>query len=236
MKLQNPRVYGDKFKMPYFGFSPEETGRLTTSLLGRSDSVPSSYQLQKQTVSIPPPAGEVGRIFTRYKCLSCHKIGGQGGKLAPDLTFEGSKVRKDWLKNYLEKPYAIRPYLVERMPRFNMTAQEAHIVAEYAELVFRSNEIDTKPISKTGNPDIGRRLYFDNYVCQSCHSIDGEGGYYGPALENVANRLKTTWLDTRLVDVHPYEPGAREPALSIPEKERKNILAYLGTLKVEEKP
>ena len=236
VKLQNPRVYSDKLKMPYFGFNPKEAGRLTTILLGRSDSVPFSYQMQKQAVNIPLPAGEVGRIIERYKCLSCHKIGGQGGKLAPDLTFEGSKVQKDWLKNYLEKPYAIRPYLVERMPRFNMTVQEADIVAEYVELVFRNNEIDTKPISKTGDPDIGRMLYFDKYVCQSCHSIDGEGGYYGPALENVANRLKPAWLDTRLVNPHPYEPGAREPALSISKEERKNILAFLSTLKVEEKP
>ena len=236
VKLQNPRVYGDKLKMPYFGFSPEEAGRLTTVLLGRSKAIPSSHQLQKQTVNIPTPAGEVGRVFTRYKCLTCHKIGGQGGKLAPDLAFEGSKVQKDWLKNYLKKPYAIRPYLVERMPRFNMTAQEANIVAEYVELVFRNNEIDTIPFSETGDPDIGRKLYFDKYVCQSCHSIDGEGGYYGPALENVANRLKSVWLDTRLVDPHPFEPGAREPALSIPDKERINIFAYLSTLKVEETP
>jgi mono/diheme cytochrome c family protein len=236
VKLQNPRVYGDKLKMPYFGFNPEEAGRLTTVLLGRSDSVPSSYQKQKQTVNIPPPAGEPGRIFKRYKCLSCHKLGDLGGELAPDLAFEGSKVRKDWLKKFLGKPYAIRPYLVERMPRFNMTAREAEIISEYAELVLRNNNIDAPPLSQKGSPDIGRRLYFDKYACQSCHSIDGEGGYYGPALENVADRLKSTWLDTRLVNVHPYEPGAREPALSVPEEERKNILAYLSTLSVEEKP
>jgi cytochrome c2 len=236
VKLQNPRVYGEKLKMPYFGFSPEETGRLTALLLGRSDSMPSSYKMQKNIVNIPPPAGEVGRIFERYKCLTCHKLGRHGGKLAPDLAFEGSKALKEWLKSYLKKPYAVRPYLVERMPRFNMTTKEAGIIAEYADLVLRNNEIDAIPRSQTGNPDIGRRLYFDKYICQSCHSIDGEGGYYGPALENVANRLKTAWLDTRLVNPHPYEPGAREPALSIPLEERKNILAFLGTLKAEEKP
>jgi mono/diheme cytochrome c family protein len=236
VKLQNPRVYGDKLKMPYFGFSPRETGRLTTALLGRSESVPSSYHLQKQTVSIPPLAGKIGRIFTRYKCLSCHHLGGQGGQLAPDLTYEGSKVQKNWLKSYLGKPYAIRPYLVERMPRFNMTTQEADIVAEYVELVLLNNQIDEIPLAKTGDTDIGRRLYFDKYVCQSCHSINGEGGYYGPALENVANRLKPTWLSSRLVNAHLYEPSAREPTLFIPDGERKNILAYLSTLKIEEKP
>jgi mono/diheme cytochrome c family protein len=236
IKLQNPRVYGDKLKMPYFGFTPEEIGRLTTVLLGRSDSVPSSYKMQMQVENTPPPAGEVGRIFEQYKCLSCHQFGGSGGKLAPNLAFEGSKVQKQWLKNYLEKPYAIRPYLVERMPRFNMTVKEADIVADYVDLVLRNNDIDAKFISGTGDPDIGRRLYFDKYVCQSCHSINGEGGYYGPALENVAGRLKGAWIDTRLVDPHPFEPEAREPAMSIPEDERKNIMAFLSTLKIEEKP
>ena len=117
-----------------------------------------------------------------------------------------------------------------------MTSQEAKVVAEYAELVLRNNEIDAIPHSQKGNPDIGQRLYFDKYVCQSCHSIDGDGGYYGPALEGVADRLKSAWLDTRLFNPHPYESGAREPALSIPDEERKNILAYLNTLKVKEKP
>ena len=117
-----------------------------------------------------------------------------------------------------------------------MTSKEAETVAEYVELVLRNNEIDIIPHSQKGDPGIGRKLYFDKYVCQSCHSIDGKGGYYGPALENIANRLKSTWLEKRLVNPHPYETGAREPSLSIPDKERINILAYLNTLKVEEKP
>jgi mono/diheme cytochrome c family protein len=131
---------------------------------------------------------------------------------------------------------AIRPYLVERMPRFNMSVKEAETLADYIDLVLRNNTIDAASLSETGSLDAGRRLYFDKYACQACHSIDGNGGYYGPALENVASRLKTAWLATRLFNSHPYEPGAREPVLSIPENERADILAYLMTLKTEAKP
>jgi mono/diheme cytochrome c family protein len=236
VKLQRPRVFGDKLKMPDFEFSPEETGRLTTALLGRTSSIPASYQWRKQAPDANQPAGEVGAIFERFKCLECHRMGDKGGTLAPDLTFEGSKVRKGWLKSYLEKPYAIRPYLVERMPRFNMSVKEAETLADYIDLVLRNNTIDAASLSETGSLDAGRRLYFDKYACQSCHSIDGEGGYYGPALENVAQRLKSAWLDTRLVNSHPYEPGAREPALIIQNEDRADLLAYLSTLQVEEKP
>jgi len=236
VKLQNPRIYGDKLKMPDFGFTPEETGRLTTVLLGRTELMPASYIRKKQAADIPAPAGEVGDIFARYKCLSCHRLGGSGGRVAPDLTNEGSKVKREWLRNYLEKPYAVRPYLVERMPRFNMSAGEAETLSRYIDLVLRNREVDGGPGPKPGNPEAGRRLYTDKYACQACHSIDGKGGYYGPALENTANRLKTAWLATRLVNSHPYEPGAREPVLAIPENERPDILAYLKTLKTEPKP
>ncbi len=236
VKLQNPRVYGDKLKMPYFGLSPLEAGRLTTVLLGRSETVPASYRREKQAPEIPLPAGEVGGIFDRYKCLSCHKFGARGGRLAPDLAYEGSKVRKGWLQNYMLKPYAIRPYLVARMPRFKMTEREAETVAQYAEFVLRNSGIDSAPLEIRGDPDSGRRLYFEKYVCQSCHSIAGEGGYYGPALENTADRLQPAWIDRRLMDAHPYEPGAREPALAIPGGDRQDILAFLGTLKEEAKP
>ena len=236
VKLQSPRIYGNKLKMPDFGFTPEETGRLTTVLLGRTDSMPLSYIRENRAADIPVPAGEVGDIFTRYKCLSCHRFGGRGGRVAPDLAYEGSKVKREWLRNYLEKPYAIRPYLVERMPRFNMSAGEAETLSRYIDLVLRSRDVDNTPGQKPGDPEAGRRLFADKYTCQACHSIDGKGGYYGPALENVANRLKSAWLATRLVNSHPFESGAREPVLAIPEGERPDILAYLKTLKAEPKP
>jgi len=236
VKLQNPRIYGDKLKMPFFDLNPGEAGRLTTFLLGRTNSIPSSYIVQRKGVNLSFPSGEVGEIFNRYKCLTCHRFGGSGGSVAPDLAFEGSKVQKEWLKSYLEKPYAIRPYLVERMPRFNMTAREAETLAQYIELVLRDNGIDAAPELQSGDPENGRRLYSDAYLCQSCHSIDGTGGYYGTALESVAKRLKTAWIATRLVNPHPYEPGAREPVLAIPEKDRADILAFIGTLTKEPKP
>ena len=236
VKLQSPRVYGAKLKMPYFGLSPVEAGRLATVLLGRSEMIPSSMQFQKQSPEIPLPAGEVGAIFERYKCLECHKLAGHGGDLAPDLAFEGSKVQSEWLKGYLKKPYAIRPYLTVRMPRFNMSDKEAETLAQYVALVLRNNEIDAVKTAETGNPETGRELYFEKYVCQACHSIDGQGGYYGPALENTANRLKNVWIDRRLVDAHPFEPEAREPALAIPDKNRVHITAFLSTLEKEAEP
>jgi quinoprotein glucose dehydrogenase len=43
----------------------------------------------------------------------------------------------------------------------------------------------------TGNPQAGRILFFDSrskVQCSKCHSIGGEGGQIGPALDRIASR------------------------------------------------
>jgi len=49
----------------------------------------------------------------------------------PPLVGEGQKVQSQWLHNFLLNPYPIRPAVVLRMPRFNMSAEEASDLAEY---------------------------------------------------------------------------------------------------------
>lgn len=49
----------------------------------------------------------------------------------PPLVGEGAKVQSEWLHDFLLNPYPIRPAVVLRMPRFNMSSQEAADLAEY---------------------------------------------------------------------------------------------------------
>lgn len=49
----------------------------------------------------------------------------------PPLVGEGQKVQSQWLHNFLLNPYPIRPAAVLRMPKFNMSAEEASDLAEY---------------------------------------------------------------------------------------------------------
>ena len=44
---------------------------------------------------------------------------------------EGRKVQTDWLHDFLLDPYLIRPAVVLRMPKFNMSTGEATALANY---------------------------------------------------------------------------------------------------------
>jgi mono/diheme cytochrome c family protein len=51
--------------------------------------------------------------------------------LPPPLLREGEKVQPDWLFQFLRNPFEIRPMTVLRMPKFNMTEQEAMDLVNY---------------------------------------------------------------------------------------------------------
>lgn len=231
-KLQNTKLFGKDLIMPFYNLTPVEIGQITLALMGKSLKIPESYRVSPAIEDPHLPKGSIGEMFDRYRCLSCHKVRGVGSDLAPDLTDEGSKVQKGWLKSFFKTPYAIRPYLVERMPRFNLTENEAGLLADYISLALRAEGIDALKIpEEEGDAVIGKQLYFDDFTCQSCHSIGAKGGYYGSALDTVGDRLTRKWMMARLENVHWYESNAREPAMDIKSEQALHLTAFLQELK-----
>lgn len=53
------------------------------------------------------------------------------GWLPPPLVWEGKKVQTAWLHDFLLNPYPIRPAAFLRMPRFNMSSEEASALVNY---------------------------------------------------------------------------------------------------------
>lgn len=55
----------------------------------------------------------------------------QRSALPPPLLREGERVQPQWLFRFLRDPYPVRPWTVLRMPKFNMTDDEARALVEY---------------------------------------------------------------------------------------------------------
>ena len=51
--------------------------------------------------------------------------------LPPPLLREGERVQPEWLYRFLLHPQPIRSYTILRMPRFNMSAEEARALVDY---------------------------------------------------------------------------------------------------------
>src|SRR3990172_9499200 len=83
LKLLMPDALGLPSSMPTFGFTPADAARMTLALASlRKADLPASYVLKPPPPKPYRPAGRFGELVSRYRCLSCHTVGGVGGNLS----------------------------------------------------------------------------------------------------------------------------------------------------------
>jgi len=221
--------------MPTFAFDAEQKRAIVTALLSMpATPVPEAYHSAPAAQPSIVPGGPIGDLVSRYRCLSCHQIGGRGGDISTaPLTIEGSKVNRDWLAHYLELPTSIRPILAERMPIFRMPKEDAAKLADAIEMLYVDANVPNDPFAGRAASDHdaaeGERLYV-TYGCRSCHIAGSTGGYYGPPLSDTHSRLKTGWVFRFLQNPQRWRADIRCPNYGMSDTDALRITAYLDTL------
>lgn len=234
-KISAPRSFASGLKMPTFAFDPAQRRAIVTALLAMpAKPVPEAYRNVPPQLQSMVPGGPIGEIVARYRCLSCHQIGGRGGDTSTAaLTFEGSKVNRDWIAKYLLVPYSIRPILPERMPVLKMPQADANKLADAIVTWYVDPSIPDDPF--VGHPSSdqdageGARLY-TTLGCRSCHIIGSTGGYYGPPLSDTHARLKPGWVYRFLLNPQRWRADIRCPNYGLTDTDALRLTAYLETL------
>jgi cbb3-type cytochrome oxidase cytochrome c subunit len=165
----------------------------------------------------------------------------------PPLYKEGIKVQTPWLYQFLREPYRLRQTTVLRMPRFNMSAEEAQTLANYFAAVdgepFPYQKIPERDPDYLATQTAQYEKYlapqkadyltegwhvFNGAACINCHSLAGrevkigdpKKDIRGPNLEFVSDRLRPDWLMLWL-----YSPRWITPYTSMPQVFPKNQAA-----------
>lgn len=137
------------------------------------------------------------------------------GWVPPPLVREGQKVQTGWLHDFLLNPYPIRPAVVLRMPRFNMSSDEAEKLVHYFAAVdnvdypyqyHRSGGGDYTPDDELQKYDEALKLVTDNNYCVKCHLVGdfrpkGLPAALAPNLDRIYQRIRPNYLTEWLA--HP---------------------------------
>ncbi len=176
------------------------------------------------------------RLYVTMRCDACH--GPERNEiipgLPPDLSYAGSKLQEDWMRDYLVAPHPIRyqadgvrPLL--RMPDFRLSNGEARALASYLATQTDVDRFVPVPTEPKGTPEQiaeGKRL-FANYQCLGCHVVESEGNRIGPDLTHVGTRLKTAYLDAFLREPEAVIPGTSMKNFELWDEERAALVAFL---------
>jgi mono/diheme cytochrome c family protein len=235
-KIRQPRAFGQGLKMPQYAFTPAQIDSLTTALLSlndRSQTLPPSLAVAAAPESDYQPAGKAGTLMADLACFSCHRVNGHGGDMAPDLTWEGSSVQREWLVQFFKNPGTLRPSLIRRMPRFNLTDAEVNELSDYILTVYQSPAVDREamPLSgyAQGQVELGRQLFYGKYACQGCHIVDTktDKGYIGPTLTQVGSRLTAAWIYQWMKNPQSLRPRTAEPNRAMSDEDASALTAFL---------
>jgi len=234
-KIKQPHTFPGS-KMPQYAFTPSQTDALVTALLAQTErarTLPPNLRVAGKAPGNYRPAGKAAQLIADMNCFACHAINGRGGDMAPDLTWEGSSVQRRWLVAFMKNPNTLRPALIRRMPRFNVTDAEAETIADYILAVYQTPDFDRDAIDATkftaADVEQGKQLFYSKYACQSCHILDPQSdkGYIGPTLTQVGSRLSAAWIFHWLKDPASLRPGTLEPNRNMSDADARALTAFL---------
>ena len=179
-----------------------------------------------------PSAPELARgaqVFESSGCRGCHKLAGIGGVIGPELDKVGTRRSPEWLRAHFLTPAAVTPG--SGMPPQKLSDSDLDAIILFM-------------LSQTGEPAPGyyasmrvlpsaaqgRRL-FEQKGCIGCHSVGGQGGKVGPALDDVGLRRTPKWMVQHFRDPQSVTPGSVMPKFGFTEAEAKALTDFLVNLK-----
>ena len=141
-------------------------------------------------------------------CSGCHGADGRGGNKATSIAMKLSVMTL----SDAELTRIVRDGTAMSMPPFAQVG-DANITSIVRYL--RTLEADASPpkaseIAVTGDPVLGRGLYFGRAKCSNCHMIGGEGGFIGSDLTVYGkSRPVNTILQAIVKPDTPLAPNSR---------------------------
>lgn len=232
LKVLHPDALLPTSMMPTFDFAPIEAARIALALASiRKADLPVSYVRNRPMPPPFTPAGHFGELVTRYRCLSCHSVGGFGGTLSTvPLDRIGSQLKHDYISKYLLNPGAVRVSVEARMPFFHMLPDEATTIADYMTSVLLDDTLDRYDATfSEADLQRGQDLYAQ-LGCVGCHQLGTVGGYVGPVLSDVGDRLRPGWIAAWLANPERYKPGTLQPDYGLSAADARALTAYLSSL------
>lgn len=198
------------------------------------------------------------KVFESMECYRCHRIAGRGGRIAPELTRIGEKVREDWLLEWLAKPenYNLnmlddRPITLSKTQVEYLTSYLLSLQQEYGippgiptDALLIREEKEEEPDSVKRGENLfgeegpvhylfGKRVGKMGLGCYGCHELRGRGNDIGPDLTEQGDKVKRDWLHRWLKEPQWYLPDSKMGDFHLTEEEVRALTDYLMTQKTK---
>jgi len=172
-----------------------------------------------------PGASQGAALWKKFACANCHRLGGAGETVGPELDQVTLRRSRDWIFRWLGDPASMKPGTL--MPKFPWQAGEREALVAYLRQF--AVPVDGPAIvrEKGRTPEAGEALV-KAYGCRACHQVGTAAGRpLYPDLTTVRLRRTPAWEKRWLAKPDAIKPGTFMPDFHFSEGEIDAIVAYL---------
>jgi mono/diheme cytochrome c family protein len=175
---------------------------------------------------LPGTAEQGRRLFQDKRCIECHSVAGQGGKVGPDLA---DKAMRRSMTQLAEAMWNKAPAMMAAMKsrKIAVPRLEAEDMADIVAYLY-----SVQYFARPGDPKKGRELAAEK-GCTACHSVGGVGNKSAPGfaqvkgLDSPATVVSAMWNHSFIAARRGAGPKVSWPQFS-PE-EMADLAAFLQT-------
>lgn len=177
---------------------------------------------------LPGRAVEGKRLFNDKRCIECHSVGGEGGKVGPDLVGRG--LRRSLIE-FAAAMWNKAPTMMAAMTPRGISVPQLR-PEEMADIVAYLYSVGY--FAEPGNVANGRKVMTDK-GCVRCHAIAGERGKSGPdlarakGLESPAAVITVMW--NHAVVTSPTVRGQKGLWPELRPEDLSDLVAFLQSLR-----
>jgi len=184
------------------------------------------------------------RTFEKYNCNDCHTILGFGGYYAPDLTKVVQRVGEDGIRYRVRNPEAAFANSTRKMPQQHVSAEEIEDLVAFFSWVGQIDNGDWPPQDSRNRLNRNEQrlslgaavspgaAVFHTKGCMNCHSLNGVGGTFGPALDTIGRTLTAEQIKHYINGPKSVNPNAKmPPQTDLSDRERDEVANFLGNQK-----
>jgi nitric oxide reductase subunit C len=196
---------------------------------------------QTNEENLTPQVVHGKQLWEQNNCMGCHTILGEGAYYAPELTKVYDRRGPAFIKTMLRDPQSLFPGQ-RRMVQYNFTDEELNAVVAFLKWIGEMdlNGFPPKPsllpvaVPQSTSGDVVAEIEQPkvyNQLCIACHSLGGQGGTIGPALDDVGSRRDYDHLVKWLTDPQKMKPGTLMPKLPLSQANITELASFLSQLK-----
>jgi mono/diheme cytochrome c family protein len=176
---------GSGSRMPDFNLSDREAQVLSQYLLEQkegADRLDDAFTPGELSAFSLKKARRL--LYEKLSCLGCHRLGGNGGKIAPDLSNAGNRLQPAFIYRVIKNPQEILPHSI--MPQIPLAPATLNLIANFLAQQ-KTRNTDPSYLSLTenslifleeenfpGNQSHPAKTAYLKY-CAACHGRRGEG-------------------------------------------------------------